>query len=239
MFGDSLMNQVVTELSHELIKRQTDIYWDGYLRADENVCKAENTDLWRRAGLYRVRIGIESGSQRVLNLMNKKITNERIKNAISNLANSGIKTSTYWVIGYPGETEEDFKVTLRLLEYLKDDLYEADWHPFYYFPDGQVHSLKWKKDYGIEPMYPEEFSDLLLTQTWILCTSPGREELFDRMNRVAELCKKLDIPNSYSLMNIYMSDKRWRNLHPNCGPTLLELHNYRHLASYHTDLRFA
>lgn len=226
MFGDSLMNPIAGELSREIIARKMEFFWDGYFRTDPMTCNPEDTDLWRKAGLYRVRLGIESGSQNVLDLMNKKITVNQIKGALSTLANSGIKTTTYWVIGYPGETEEDFNETIQLLEEMKNDIYEADWHPFYFYPQGQVKSSKWNLEYGIEPLYPPEYDQVLLLQTWTLDTSPGRREILDRLNRFGQACKRLGIPNPYSLDEIYQADKRWKQLHPACGPTILELHNY-------------
>jgi radical SAM superfamily enzyme YgiQ (UPF0313 family) len=230
MFGDSLVNPVISDISSGLIQEGMDIYWDAYLRTDPGVSQPENTDLWRKGGFYRARLGVESGSQAVLDAMNKNMSVHQVKNAISSLANSGIKTTTYWVIGYPGESEEDFSDTLKLLADIKDDIYEADWHPFYFFPHGQVNSERWvKQQQGLELLYPEEFTGLLLTQTWILTSNPGREETYHRMNRFADQCRKLNIPNPYSMMEIYQADKRWKQLHPNCGPSLLELHNYKFL----------
>jgi radical SAM superfamily enzyme YgiQ (UPF0313 family) len=228
MFGDSLMNQVIDDLSSHLVRQGMDIYWDGYLRTDGNVAELSPAQLWRKAGFYRARLGVESGSQHVLDLMDKKMTVEQIKKAVKNLAACGIKTTTYWVIGYPGEKEEDFRQTIELLTELKDDIYEADWHPFYFFPRGQVKSNDWTQEHDIELLYPEEFTDLLLTQTWILNREPGREEVYNRLNRFAEACKELGIPNPYSMMDIYQADKRWQQLHPGAGPPLLELHNFKH-----------
>lgn len=225
LFGDSLVNPIINELSERLIERGTDVYWDAYLRADPEVCIPENAELWRKAGYYRARLGIESGSAHVLELMNKKTHPEQIKKAIKTLANAGVKTTTYWVVGYPGEREEDFEETLNLIIELKDDIYEIDWHPFYFFMDGQVNSRKWVKNYGVELLYPQEYTPMLLTQTWALKTNPTREEIFNRMNRMRQVCKDYNIPNPYSLMDIYQADKRWQSLHDKSGPTILDIHN--------------
>jgi radical SAM superfamily enzyme YgiQ (UPF0313 family) len=234
LFGDSLVNPVIEELSRQLLKKRSDIYWDAYLRTDPAVCDPVNTDLWRQGGFYRARLGIESGSQRVLDLMNKKMSVQQMKKALSALANSGIKTTAYWVIGYPGETEADFRETLNLVTEMKDELYEVDWHPFYFFPQGQVSSHRWSQEFEIEPLYPEEFSDMLLTQTWILNTNPGREEIYDRLNRFGEACKKNGILNPYSLYEIYQADLRWKKLHAKAKdtPSILELHNQKWLAGH-------
>lgn len=232
LFGDSLVNPVIEDLSRQLLEKRSDIYWDAYLRTDPAVCDPVNTDLWRQGGFSRARLGIESGSQRVLDLMDKKMSVQQIKKALSTLADSGIKTTAYWVIGYPGETEADFRETLNLVTEMKDELYEVDWHPFYFFPQGQVSSHRWSQEFGIEPLYPGEFSDMLLTQTWILNTNPGREEIYDRLNRFGEACKKNGIPNPYSLYDIYQADMRWQKLHAKAKdtPKILELHNQKWLA---------
>lgn len=222
LMGDSLLNPIVTELAQECLKENCSIYWDGYLRADRHVCDAGNAALWRRGGFYRARLGVESGSPRVLEAMGKKITAAQIRSAVSNLAATGIKTTTYWVVGYPEETEADFQHTLDLIEQLKDDIYEADCNPFTYFPIGQVNSDWWAKKYSDSLLYPEEAKEMLWVQTWIMNCQPHREEMYNRLNRFVRHCARLDIPNPYSLRDIYRADERWKTLHPNTVPPLLE-----------------
>lgn len=222
LMGDSLLNPVVTELSEQLIHAGHSIYWDGYLRADPPVCIKENSMLWRRGGFYRARLGVESGSDRVLGLMGKKLTQSQIHDAVVSLALAGIKTTTYWVIGHPGESEEDFVQTLNLIRLLKDHIYEAECNPFNFFPTGQVNSPQWQVDQEINLLYPEEMSKMLLTKTWILNGEPGREETYNRINRFTKHCRELGIPNPYTMSQIHEADQRWQNLHPNAVPPLIE-----------------
>lgn len=174
LMSDSLLNPVVTELSRRLTNEDVSLYWDGYLRADAPVGDKENTLLWRRGGFYRARLGIESGSQRVLDLMNKNTTVERMKAAVSGLAHAGIKTTTYWVVGFPGETESDFQETLAFLEEMADDIFEADCSPFWYFRAAQDGDSQWK-DNGVL-LYPEGVRDMLVMQTWVVDCEPRRED---------------------------------------------------------------
>lgn len=225
LFCDSLLNPFISELAEELIKRDVSFYWDGYLRADKHVCDTENTMRWRRGGFYRARLGVESGSQHVLELMNKKITPEQIKAAVSSLAYAGIKTTTYWVVGHPGETEEDFMQTLSLIGLLKDDIYEAECNVFEYYANAQVSSDKWSNDYGTALLFPENYTELLITQIWEIKTQPDREEVFRRACRFVEHCNKLGIPNPYSMLDIYKADERWRRLHKNAVPLLTDFKN--------------
>lgn len=220
--GDSLINPIVSDLAQELAGQEISIYWDGYLRADQPVCDLENVLLWRRGGFYRARLGIESGSQRVLDLMNKKTTPTQIKAAVTALAYAGIKTTTYWVVGFPGETAADFQMTLDLVEELQGFIYEADWHPFYYYPTGQVNSDNWMRNYQRSLVYQENISDLLLIPTWKLEADPDREEIYDRVRRFGQHCQKCRIPNPYSMKEIYEADARWKSFHGNAVPALTD-----------------
>lgn len=223
--NDSLLNPILTGLAKELIKTDVPFYMDGFLRVDDAVGNPDNTLLWRRGGLYRARLGLESGSQRVLDLMNKKITLQQSKDAVSSLAYAGIKTSVYIVVGFPGETEEDFQQTLELLDELKNNIWQVDCTPFMYHYTGQGGSDQWSSKRN--PLYPSQFRDLLITQTWILDCCPSREETYQRMNRLVQHCQKIGIPNPLSLNEHYQADRRWKQLHENAVPAMMDFKNDR------------
>jgi radical SAM superfamily enzyme YgiQ (UPF0313 family) len=189
----------------------------------KQACDREQTMAWRRVGFYRARLGVESGSQHVLDLMDKRITVEQIRAALSSLAHAGIKTTTYWVVGFPGETEADFQETLTLIEEICDDIYEADCSPFWFFLTGQPGAREWQEKNL--PLYPVKTRDLLLLQTWMVNCEPNREEIHRRMWRFVRHCDNLGIPNPYSLRDIYKADERWRKLHRNAVPPLVDFKN--------------
>ena len=221
LMSDSLLNPVVNDLSAELLKRDASIYWDGYFRVDHISSDLEKTFLWRRAGFYRARLGVESGSQRILDLMDKRITVEQIKAAVSSLAHAGIKTTTYWLIGHPGETDADFQLTLDIIEELKDDIYEAWANIFWYYPYGQVKSGELRQKSKL--LFPGNSRDLLLLETRIIDGEPTREEMYSRMFRFLDHCKKIGVPNLYSLHDFHEADERWKRLHKNAAPSLVSL----------------
>jgi hypothetical protein len=225
LLSDSLLNPVISDLAGALAGVEAPIYWEGWLRAEKKVGSIENTQLWRRGGFYHARIGAESGSARVLGLMGKKITPELIKESLFSLAYAGIKTTTLWIVGYPGETEEDFRQTLALIEELKDDIYQAEGTPFWYFPTGQSSSGDWASRYQRRLLYPPWARDLLIAQTWVLECDPPREKVFDRLNSFVRHIGRLGIPNTYSLHDIYRADDRWKKLHKNAVPPLVEFKN--------------
>lgn len=217
---DALLNPIITKLANEIIKSGQLLYFDGYFRVDEASCDPENTLLWRRGGFYRARLGVESGAQRVLDLMGKKITLDQIRESLAGLAYAGIKPTAYFVIGHPGETEDDFLETLNLLEEIRNDIWQAECCPFYYYT-GQPGADKWADKKRL--LYPESARHMLMIQTWIVDMEPSREEMYDRVFRFVNHCKKLGIPNPYSLAEIYKADERWKKLHRNAVPSLIEL----------------
>lgn len=234
-FTDSLGNPVLDDLAEELIKANTSLYYDYFLRVSKEVAKIENTMKWRRSGLFRVRIGAESGSQRVLDLMNKKITPALTKAAVSALAYAGIKTTLYWVIGHPGETEEDFQLTLQLLEELKNDIYQAEAAPIKFHHSGQTNSTKWQDK--LQPLYPESVKDMMVSQPWTIDCEPSREERHNRMFRFAMRCKKLGIPNPYTLQENFQAGQRWKKLHKNAVPGLHEFRKSKTLVTENLNVR--
>jgi len=219
---DSLLNPIITDLANEFIKSGVSLYYDAYFRVHEAAGDIKNTMLWRRGGLYRIRLGTESGSQRILNKMEKCITVEQIKSTIAALAYAGIKTTTYWVIGHPGETEEDFQQTLDLIEELKDDIFQAECNYFLVHYSKQASEEEWKKN--IELLYPEEAADMLVFQFYTpsAAMKPSREETFRRVHRFENHCRKLGIPNPYSYKDHVKADERWQKLHKNAVPPLLD-----------------
>jgi radical SAM superfamily enzyme YgiQ (UPF0313 family) len=220
--SDAILNPNITELANEIIHSDETFYYDAFLKVDELTCQVENTLHWRRGGFYRARLGIESGSQHVLDLMEKPVTIEQIKISLANLAHAGIKTTCFWIMGHPGETEADFQQTLDLLGVLKDEIYEAECAPFMYFYSAQNSGQTWLKEYKNLLLFPREARDQLLIDTWTLDCQPSRQETFRRIWRFMEHINRLGIPNPYSMYDIYAADQRWKNLHANAVPMLVE-----------------
>ena len=68
----------------------------------------------RRAGCYFLILGVESGSDRILRHMRKKITVARVEEKAALVARAGILCHAFFMLGYPEETEADFQATLDL-----------------------------------------------------------------------------------------------------------------------------
>jgi radical SAM superfamily enzyme YgiQ (UPF0313 family) len=209
--GDSLMNPYLIPFANELLKRNGNVLYDGYLRADRPVTHRKHVSSWAASGLFRVRLGIESAATNVLKAMDKKTSPEVIAEVLKTLATSGVRTTTYWIVGFPGETEEDFQETCTFIRNNHKYIYELEAHPYYYYPYGQVGS----RFYQCKELYPEEVTALTHFKVWeIMDVNPTREVRYDRLKRICALASELDLPNIYTMAERYAAEDRWRSLHP-------------------------
>ena len=94
-------------------ERTPDIRWTCLTRID--TLDEELLAAMRASGCQRLYVGIESGSQRVLDAMKKRLTVETIQEKMKLVRASGIESSGFLVAGFPGETEEDHHATVKLI----------------------------------------------------------------------------------------------------------------------------
>lgn len=66
----------------------------------------------KESGAYAFTVGIESGSPRILAAMNKKLTVDMIREKINLISKTGLEPSGFFLIGFPGETKKDMRMTL-------------------------------------------------------------------------------------------------------------------------------
>jgi anaerobic magnesium-protoporphyrin IX monomethyl ester cyclase len=70
-------------------------------------------DVLRRNGCREIALGIESGSERLLTYMGKRITPEMTRSVVRRLTERGINVKGYFILGFPTETREELKATVR------------------------------------------------------------------------------------------------------------------------------
>jgi len=66
----------------------------------------------KRSGMSTLYYGVESGSQRILNLMKKGITLKQAEDAVRSAKDAGLNVLTSFILGYPGETADDINKTI-------------------------------------------------------------------------------------------------------------------------------
>lgn len=75
----------------------------------------------KNAGCYRIPFGVESGSQRVIDVVNKKITLEQAERAVKMAKEAGLETECYFMLALPTETEEDMRKSIAFAVKLDPD----------------------------------------------------------------------------------------------------------------------
>ncbi|MFC1480568.1 B12-binding domain-containing radical SAM protein, partial [Candidatus Omnitrophota bacterium] len=88
------------------------IKWSALTRA--NFVTLELAALAKKAGCYRLGMGVESGDDEILKSIGKGITVAQIKKAVEIVKKIGISLDTYYIFGHPGETIETLKKTADL-----------------------------------------------------------------------------------------------------------------------------
>ena len=98
----------------ELVRRDLRIRYECITRADRLNERA--VALLERSGCARVWIGAESGSQKILDAMDRRVTVEQVRAMIQLAKQHGIETGTFIMLGYPGETDADVEATIEHLK---------------------------------------------------------------------------------------------------------------------------
>jgi len=107
------------QLCQAIINCGLKITWSSNTRAD--TADAEMAELMYQSGCRLVSIGVESGSQYVLDKIGKKITIDNIRDTVKIFKKAKIKTYNYFVIGLPWDDEETIEQTIRFAIELDSD----------------------------------------------------------------------------------------------------------------------
>jgi anaerobic magnesium-protoporphyrin IX monomethyl ester cyclase len=107
----TLERERVIAICAEIRRRGLRFPWECLARVD-SVDEALAREM-RRAGCTRVYFGIESGNDDVLRLMNKRITAAEARAAVEAAHRAGLEVGAFFILFYPGETDDTVLETLR------------------------------------------------------------------------------------------------------------------------------
>src|SRR5436309_2073898 len=104
----------------QLVETNMDIVWATHMRFEKSLSDEAVWNDARTSGCKFLHYGYESGSERVLKLMDKATTKEVIKNSLKRAADVGIWNHVMGFFGFPGETRQEAYESMRFLEENKD-----------------------------------------------------------------------------------------------------------------------
>lgn len=148
----TLIKSRVIKLCEGIIKNKLDFNWGCYGRVDS--IDEEIVDVMKESGCRMISFGVESGSDAVLKLMQKKINAKMIDKAVNIVKGRGLIARCSFIFGYPGERFIDSLSTIKLCRKLGLNTDEIIWNfnPVIY-PSTQLFEDLKKKGY-----IPEEFN---------------------------------------------------------------------------------
>lgn len=111
--------QRVFDICDEIIRRKLDIGWDIRTRVDK--VNKEMLRKLKQARCERIHYGVETGTEKILKVLQKDITLEQARSAFRMTKEVGISTLAYFMIGSPTETREDIMATMQFMKELDPD----------------------------------------------------------------------------------------------------------------------
>jgi len=178
----ALSRDLVEEISRGLIARKSPLEWCCQTRAD--AVDGELAALFYEAGCRVVHIGVESGSERVLESSGKNTTTGEIRRGVRALEDAGIETLCFFLFGLPGERDEDREETIR---------FALDLDPTYA-------SFHFATPYPGSPLFEE--SGLTLGDDLSFPLVPPGEDLGELQRRVRRALRRFYLRPGYVLRHI-------------------------------------
>jgi hypothetical protein len=171
---------------HQDEASDTDCNWFTYVRAD----RLERAELGRirRLGGRFARYGVESGSQRLLDLMRKDYDVPTMAHTLRAAAAEALWNHVNLLVGFPGEEESDIDQTVGFLEQNAAAIHSVRINPFYLPPDTPI--ARAPEEFGIRLT---EFDSGWWRYEGRDGEAPDEADVVRRIERIAQACAGLGI----------------------------------------------
>jgi anaerobic magnesium-protoporphyrin IX monomethyl ester cyclase len=151
----------VDALAEQFLRRDLKITWTATLRADQ-ACRLGD-ELFAKAvhsGLRRVMVGVESGSQEMLDRLQKDMKLDQVRRTADMCSQHGVGAIFNFIVGFPGESEPQMQATLSLAKQLRQANPDFETPIFYYrpYPGNPMAELSAANGY-VFPRGLEEWAD--------------------------------------------------------------------------------
>jgi anaerobic magnesium-protoporphyrin IX monomethyl ester cyclase len=137
-------------IAGEILSRGLRLTWAATMRADQGVRLDEATlALCKRSGLRRAMVGVESGSQTLLNWMKKDVTLDQVFATAERLRAHDIGGLFPFIVGFPDEPPESVTETMTVIKRLRamSPTFEAVVYFYQPYPGSRIADLAWQRGY--------------------------------------------------------------------------------------------
>jgi radical SAM superfamily enzyme YgiQ (UPF0313 family) len=124
-------NERVENLCYLLRKKNLNIKWWATGRV--NTLNLGILKIMKDAGCVQISVGVESGSQDILDRFGKKTSPEKIADICTAIKALKIRLETCFIVGGPGENEKTIEETKKLMNFIKPDVFNVS-QSLYMFP---------------------------------------------------------------------------------------------------------
>jgi anaerobic magnesium-protoporphyrin IX monomethyl ester cyclase len=109
-------------IAQEIITRKIDITWSCPSGIRIDMLDEDLLRKMRESGCYRISVGIESSSQRILDRVRKDLDIKLIPKAIKMIKNLGLQVEGFFIFGLPGETKQTIRDSIKFALHLPFDI---------------------------------------------------------------------------------------------------------------------
>ena len=111
----------IKQILHMIIDNKLGMKWKCEARTDH--LDKEICQLMKKAGCIRVKLGFESGSDRILKMIEKDETTDDMRHGAKLLREANVPYTGYFMAGFPSETDDDLRQTIEFAKEIKADYY--------------------------------------------------------------------------------------------------------------------
>ena len=159
----------------EIIKRNIRIDWSlpNGVRIDR--LDPELLQLMKKSGCYQMSLGIESGNQRILDLIKKRLNKKVVRKTVNEIKKVGIEAIGFFIIGFPTETKEEIEETINFACSLNLD--RAHFTKATPLPGTELYNI-WVREYAPEKNIDwKTFNYYQFNANWSKCSTKDISKL--------------------------------------------------------------
>jgi len=135
------------------VLKELNLSWDCVTRVD--TFDPEMLSIMKESGCTGIKIGVETGSERLMKLIDRRLEKDTIRQAASWLRKSGIHWTAYFMMGLPGERFEETEETYRFMREIAPDF--ASLSGYEAFPGTVLFDTALKEEIVVEKMSRRDF----------------------------------------------------------------------------------
>ena len=142
--------QRVRAVCEEILRRGLRFTWAATMRADQGV-RLDDREwaLCKRSGLRRAMVGVESGSQAMMDWLQKDIRLEQVFETAELMVRHGVAGIFPFIVGFPDEPDESVEATLAVIKRLRRMSPDFEVSVYFYqpYPGSPIADLVWRRGY--------------------------------------------------------------------------------------------